>query len=240
MLNALWFAILLILLNAWPAALGAQERYLASYNGFGVGATPLWATKDFGLFTKYGLSPDLVMISGSAPGTQALVGGSTHFAQTDGTAVIAAISQGADIVLIAAAVNKFPFSLVTQKNIRQPSDLTGKKVAIVAFGGAHELSMVLAFKEWNIPRQSVTLLAGGPSTNRLIALQKGAVDATLLAPPDTGEASRRGLNILSNLSDLKTAPSPSMFLPPAARFWKKIGTRQSAFCAPTAKVSTSL
>ncbi|HEX7232831.1 MAG TPA: hypothetical protein VF452_20760, partial [Candidatus Binatia bacterium] len=68
MLNALWSAVFLIL-SAWPAALCAQERYLASYNGFGVGAAPLWATKEFGLFTKYGLSPDLVMISGSAPGT---------------------------------------------------------------------------------------------------------------------------------------------------------------------------
>jgi ABC-type nitrate/sulfonate/bicarbonate transport system substrate-binding protein len=68
--------------------------------------------------------------------------------------------------------------------------------------------MALAFKEWNIPRQSVTLLAGGPSSNRLIALSKGALDATLLAPPDTGEASRMGMNILSNLSDLKTAEFP--------------------------------
>ena len=206
-LKALWFAILLIL-SICPATLVAQDRYLASYNGFGVGAAPLWATKDFGFFAKYGLNPDLVMISGSAPGTQALLGGSTHFAQTDGTALIAAISQGADLVLIAAAVNKFPFSLVTQKNIRQPADLIGKKVGIVAFGGAHELSMALALKEWNIPRQSVTLLAGGPSTNRLIALSKGALDATLLAPPDTGEASRMGMHIFSNLSDLKTAAFP--------------------------------
>jgi ABC-type nitrate/sulfonate/bicarbonate transport system substrate-binding protein len=83
-----------------------------------------------------------------------------------------------------------------------------KKVGIVAFGGAHELSMALALKEWNIPRQSVTLLAGGPSSNRLIALSKGAFDATLLAPPDTGEASRMGMHILSNLSDLKTAAFP--------------------------------
>ncbi|HEY2923110.1 MAG TPA: ABC transporter substrate-binding protein [Candidatus Binatia bacterium] len=173
-----------------------------------MGAAPLWATKDFGFFAKYGLNPDLVMISGSAPGTQALLGGSTHFAQTDGTALIAAISQGADLVLIAAAVNKFPFSLVVQKNIRQPADLIGKKVGIVAFGGAHELSMALALKEWNIPRQSVTLLAGGPSTNRLIALSKGVLDATLLAPPDTGEAARMGMHIFSNLSDLKTAAFP--------------------------------
>ncbi len=207
MLKALWFTILLIL-SAGSATLVAQERYLVSYNGFGVGQAPVWATKDFGLFTKYGLNIDLVMISGSAPGTQALLGGSTHFAQTDGTALIAAISQGADLVLIAGSTNKFPFSLVAQKNIRQPTDLIGKKVGIVAFGGAHELSMVLALKEWNIPRQSVTLLAGGPSANRLIALAKGAFDATLLAPPDTGEASRMGMYILSNLSDLKSAAFP--------------------------------
>jgi ABC-type nitrate/sulfonate/bicarbonate transport system substrate-binding protein len=207
MLRALWFTILLIL-SAWPATLVAQERYLVSYNGFGVGQAPVWATKDFGLFAKYGLNTDLVMISGSAPGTQALLGGSTHFALTDGTALIAAISQGADLVLVGASANKFPFSLVVQKNIRQPTDLIGKKVGIVAFGGAHELSMALALKEWNIPRQSVTLLAGGPSSNRLIALSKGAFDATLLAPPDTGEASRMGMHILSNLSDLKTAAFP--------------------------------
>lgn len=207
MLKALWFTILLILC-ACPVILVAEERYLVSYNGFGISQAPVWAAKDFGFFAKYSLNPDLVMISGSAPATQALLGGSTHFAQTDGTALIAAISQGADLVLIAAAVNKFPFSLVVQKNIRQPADLIGKKVGIVAFGGAHELSMALALKEWNIPRQSVTLLAGGPSTNRLIALSKGALDATLLQPPETGEASRMGMHILSNLSDLKTAAFP--------------------------------
>jgi ABC-type nitrate/sulfonate/bicarbonate transport system substrate-binding protein len=114
MLKALWLTILLIL-SPWPASLAAQERYLISYNGFGMGQAPVWATKDLGLFAKYGLNTDVVMISGSAPATQALVGGSTHFAQTDGTALITAISQGADLVLVAASVNKFPFSLVAQK-----------------------------------------------------------------------------------------------------------------------------
>jgi NitT/TauT family transport system substrate-binding protein len=207
MLKALCFTVLLIL-SAWPATLIAQERYLVSYNQFGGGQAGVWAAKDVGFFAKYGLNPDLVMIAGSAPATQALLGGSTHFAQTDGTALITAISQGADLVLIAGALNKIPFSLVVQKNIRQPTDLIGRKVGIVAFGGAHELSMALAFKEWNIPRQSVTLVTSGPSTNRLIALSKGALDATLLAPPETGAAARMGMYILSNLSDLKAAAFP--------------------------------
>ena len=111
-------------------------------------------------------------------------------------------------MLIAASLNKFPFSLVAQKNISKPADLIGKKVGIVALGGAHEVSMVLALKEWNIPRQSVTLLTSGPAANRLIALSSGALDATLLAPPETGEATRMGLPTIAHMTDLKAAAFP--------------------------------
>ena len=187
MLRAFWFVIFIIVSAAPP--LVAQERTLVSYAGFAGFQAPVWAAKDFGLFTKYGLSADLVMIPGSARGTQALVAGSTQFAQTDGTSLIMAINQGADLVFISASLNKFPFSLVAQKNIRKPADLIGKKVGIVNFGGAHEVSLVLALKEWNVPRQSVILLASGSAANRLIALSSGAPDATLLAPP----RDRRGL-----------------------------------------------
>src|SRR5262249_50118478 len=116
MLKALCFTVLLIL-SAWPATLVGEEQYLVSYNQFGGWLARLLSAKDFGFFAKYGLNTDLVSIAGSAPATQSLVGGSTHFAQTDGTALIVAISQGADLVLIAAATNKIAFSLVAQKNI---------------------------------------------------------------------------------------------------------------------------
>ena len=210
-------AIILVAICFLPATLRAQEKVIASYAGFAGFQAPLWAAKDFGFLAKHGLNTDLVMIPGSTRGTQALLGGSTHFGQIDGTAMISAINQGADLVLIAASLNKFPFSLVAQKNIRQPKDLIGKKVAIVAFGGAHEVSMVLALREWNIPRQSVTLLASGPAANRLIALSSGALDATLLAPPETGEAARMGLPTLAHMTDLKAAAFPMNL----------IGTRRS-------------
>jgi ABC-type nitrate/sulfonate/bicarbonate transport system substrate-binding protein len=204
-----------------PANLVAQEKYIASYAGFAGFQAPLWAAKDFGLLAKYGVNTDLVMIPGSARGAQALLGGSTHFGQIDGTALISAINQGADLVLIAASLNKFPFSLVTQKNIRQPKDLIGKKVGIVSFGGAHEVSMALAIKEWNLPRQSVTLLASGPAANRLIALSTGALDATLLAPPETGEAARMGLPTLAHMTELKAAAFPMNLIATRRSFLEK-------------------
>ena len=212
---------LLILILAAPALLSAQERYIASYAGFAGFQAPLWAAQDFGLLAKYNIAMDLVMIPGSARGAQALLGGSTHFGQIDGTALISAINQGADLVFIGASLNKFPFSLVTQKSIRRPTDLLGKKVGIVSFGGAHEVSLILALREWNIPRQSVTLLASGPAANRLIALSSGALDATLLAPPETGEAARQGLPTLANLIDLKGAAFPMNIIAARRSFVEK-------------------
>jgi len=198
-------ALLLVLLSS-PVSLVAQEKYIASYAGFAGFQAPLWAAKDYGFMAKYGVNTDLVMIPGSARGAQALLGGSIHFGQIDGTALISAINQGA--VFVASSLNRFPFSLVAQKNIRQPKDLVGKKIGIVALGGAHEVSLILALKEWNIPRQSVTLLASGPAANRLLALSSGVFDATLLAPPETGEAARMGLPTLANMNELKAAYFP--------------------------------
>src|SRR5882724_6029146 len=199
---------LLLALVILPIRVTAQEKYIASYAGFAGFQAPLWAAKDFGFLTKDGVNVDLVMITGSARGAQAMLGGSIHFGQIDGTALISAINQGADLVFVASSLNKFPFSLVAQKNVRQPKDLVGKKVGIVAFGGAHEVSLILALKEWNIPRQSVTLLASGPAANRLLALSSGALDATLLAPPETGEAARMGLPTLAHMTELKAAYFP--------------------------------
>jgi ABC-type nitrate/sulfonate/bicarbonate transport system substrate-binding protein len=170
----------------------AQDTYIASYAGFAGFQAPLWAAKDFGFVVKHGVNIDLVMIPGSARGTQALLGGSIHFAQIDGTALIAAINQGADLVFVASSLNRFPFSLVTQKNIRQPKDLVGKKVGIVSLGGAHEVSLVLALREWNIPRQAVTLLASGPAANRLVALSAARLMRRCWRRPKPGKRRAKG------------------------------------------------
>lgn len=193
------------LLLGMPLSLFAQERYAISYGGFAGFQATIWAMQDLGLLAKYGLNGDLVMIPGTARGVQALLAGSTHFAQVDATGPISAVVQGGDIVIVAASLNKFPFSMVAQKEIRRPAELVGKKVGIINFGGANELAVVLALKEWNIPRQAVTLLPAGEAATRLVGMASKALDATVLSPPETIEAARMGLNILAHMSDLKAS-----------------------------------
>lgn len=186
----------------------ADDQYLIAYAGFGGFQSPLWATKDLGLLKKYGINGDLVLTPGSTRQVQALVGNSVHFAQVDAVTTVNAIAQGADLVMISGSLNTFPFSFVAQKDIRKPEDLAGKKIGIVGFGGANELAILLALKEWNVPRQSVTILQAGGAPQRLIAMSAKALDATVLAQPELGEAQRMGMNVLVHMRDMKAAAFP--------------------------------
>lgn len=200
--------IVAILLAIFPACGLAQERHLIAYAGFAGFQSPLWATKDLGLLAKYNINADLVLTPGSTRQIQAMLGNSVTFAQVDAVTTINAINQGADLVMISGSLNTFPFSFVAQKEIRKPEDLAGKKVGIVGFGGANELAVLLALKEWNVPRSAVTILQAGGAPQRYLGLITKALDATVLAQPEIGEAQRQGMSILAHMRDMKTAAFP--------------------------------
>jgi ABC-type nitrate/sulfonate/bicarbonate transport system substrate-binding protein len=203
-----WGFYLSALIVLIPVGAIAQERYLLGYAGFAGFQVSMWAAKDLGLLKKHGLEGETVLVPGTTRQIQALIGESIHFAHVDAAGFIRAAMRGADMVMIGGSLNKFPFSLVTQKEIRKPADLMGKKIGIVGFGGANDLAVTLLLKEWDIPRDKVTVLQAGGGANRLAALFAKALDATVLSHPELGEALRAGMNELGNLNDFKSAEYP--------------------------------
>ena len=161
-----------------------------------------------GSFHKYGFNGDVVLVPGSVRQIQAVLGGSIHLAQIDAATGINAINQGADLVMISGTLNYFPYSFVTQKEIRKPEDLTGKKIGILAVGGATETATFLALKAWNIARQSVTIFPAGDSAARIVALSAKAIDGTMLSYPDINEALRLGMHELAKMRDVKGTSFP--------------------------------
>lgn len=238
-----WLRPLLLILFLFPAAALAEEQYLIAYGGFAGFQAPVWAAKDLGLLKKYGLNAEAVMVPGSPREIQALVGGSVHFAQVDAVTTINAINQGADLVMISGSLNSFPFSFVAQKEIRRPEDLAGKKIGILGFGGANELAVILALKEWNVPRQSVTIIQSGQAATRLLALTTRALDATVLAYPELGEATRLGLTVLAHMRDMKTAAFPMNAIVVRRQFLEKnrdaVKRFQQAYAEGTHQLLTS-
>jgi ABC-type nitrate/sulfonate/bicarbonate transport system substrate-binding protein len=197
--------LLILIVLVFPHGVGAQDRIFIGYDGHAGFQGVIWAAKDLRLFEKYGFAAELVLIPGSARGMAALLSESADFVQGSATAPLSAYLRGGDVAVVAAALNKFPFSVVTRKDIRTPSQLVRKKIGIVNFGGSNDLAVTLALKEWNIPRNAVTILASGGAPERLAALLSGVLDATVLSPPETVAASQAGLNILANLSELSAS-----------------------------------
>jgi ABC-type nitrate/sulfonate/bicarbonate transport system substrate-binding protein len=206
MLKNLVTALTVFLLT--PGNVRAQETNLVAYAGFAGFQAPIWAPKELGLFTKYGFSGDLVFLSGSVRQIQALLGGSIQFAQADAATALNAINQGADMVIISGSLNSFPYSFVTTKELRKPEDLIGKKIGILAVGGATETATLLALKAWNISRQSITMFPAGDSAARIVAMSARAIDGTMLSYPDINEALRLGMHEFAKMSDVKGSSFP--------------------------------
>lgn len=206
LLSKLFYVVFALL--ALPVSSVAQEKYMLGYAGFAGFQAPMWAVQDLGLLKKYGLDGDTVLVRGTSRQIQALVGDSIQFAHVDASGFIQAVMRGADIMMVGGSLNKFPFSFVTQKDIRKPSDLIGKKIGIVGFGGANDLAVTLLLKEWKIPRDKVSVIQAGGGNQRLVALSTKALDATVLSHPELGEALRMGMNEMSNLNELKSGDYP--------------------------------
>ena len=200
------FALFLLLVSS--ASAPAQETYLVAYAGFAGFQAPVWAPKDLGMYEKYGFRGDVVLVPGSVRQIQALLGGSIHLAQIDAATGVNAINQGVDLVIISGTLNSFPYSFVTQKEIRKPEDLIGKKIGVLAVGGATETATFLALKAWNIARSSVTIFPAGDSAARIAALSARAIDATVLSYPDINEALRIGMREMVKMSDVKGSSFP--------------------------------
>ncbi len=200
LLLAIWVTMFVLIS---PATGKSEDKIVIAYSGVSGFQGPLWAYKEMNLFQKYGLSPEIVLIGGGTQSMQTLLSGNVQFALGSATAPMSIKLQGGNVVIIAAALNKFPFSLVARKEIRQPSQLVGKKIGIVNFGGSNDLAITLALKEWDIPRQAVTLIRSGDTSSRLVALSNGAIDATFLSPPSTTEARKMGFTTLAHMGDMQ-------------------------------------
>jgi NitT/TauT family transport system substrate-binding protein len=182
--------------------LAAQQRHIHSSAGVGGAQIPLWAGRDLGIFRKYQLDIEAVLILGGARGMQALLGGSTHSANMAAMVPIRTALAGGDVVIVGGFLNKNLLKFVAQKTINRPGDLRGKKIGIANFGGSNEFGVLLALREWAIPREAVNIIPAGGSAARLSALDARGLDATVLSYDHALVAAQKGMSILGDLAEI--------------------------------------
>jgi NitT/TauT family transport system substrate-binding protein len=149
----------------------------------GTWATP-WIAKEAGYFAAEGMDVELIRVGGSTRIVAALLGGSAPFVSAGGSAAIAASAAGGDVVIIAAAFNFSAFHLMARPEIKQPSDLKGKKAGISAFGSSSDILVRLALKKYGLePGKDVAILPMGGQPEAFAALQNGSAHLAGLTFP---------------------------------------------------------
>src|SRR6476620_5889156 len=163
---------------------------------------PVWAANDRGLLKKYGFESEIIAMQGGTQLAQAVIGASIPIAVMGGAYLTAAV-RGADLVMIATHMDKFPYSLIVMPNIKKVEDLKGTRLAISRFGSSSDAGLRVALQKLGLnPDKDVTILQVGGQTERFAALKGGTVDGTVVIPPLSGAAQRLGYNALINMTEL--------------------------------------
>jgi NitT/TauT family transport system substrate-binding protein len=179
-------------------ALGADKVRVA-FSSISPTQGVLWVADVGGFLNKNGFNAEIVYTRAAI---ETLVAGEVQFGQMTGSLMFSARLQGADPVMIAGVQDVLNDRLVVRPNINSVEELKGKRIAVFRFGSASHMRLLNVLPRYGMSERDVTFLQVGDAPERLIAINGGSVDATLLSPPEHFEAQRLGMKILLNLRDL--------------------------------------
>jgi NitT/TauT family transport system substrate-binding protein len=178
-------------------------RIGVGYSAISGDALPAWIAKDAGIFEKNGLDVQLVFFTGGTTAVMALVSADTPITQLAGAAVVNSVVAGSDAVLIAGGVTSLNYYLLARPDIKTPEQLKGGSVAISRFGSSSDFIARYALQKIGLtPGKDVTIVQIGSTTARVDAALSGRVQATVVNPPASIIAQKRGMNMLADLPKL--------------------------------------
>ena len=205
--------VLLLILGLTVGSVPAQETMRVAIPLFPTAAFPVLVGNDRGFFQKEGLIVEPIRIN-SAPTTyQALISGDVHAAVGAPTGLLPSYAQGADVVALGSWDNLVPYVWVTREKITDIRELRGKKVGVNRAGSKPWLIIHVLLQDAGLdPVKDLTLLQmGGGSKDRVSALMRGGIDATL------ADALLEPIMVKRGFFVLRGKPTPFMNAPIAAK-----------------------
>jgi NitT/TauT family transport system substrate-binding protein len=173
------------------------------YPSFAGSWATAWIAKEAGYFSAEGLDVELIRVGGSTRMVAAMLGGSAPIIQAGAIAALTANVAGGDVVIIGSTGTVSPFRLIARPEIKQPSDLRGKKAGITTFGSTSDQVVRIALKQFNLePSKDVALLTFGAQPEAFAALMSGMVQVAALSYPLYPKAVKSGMRELVNFADL--------------------------------------
>ncbi|HEY7560187.1 MAG TPA: ABC transporter substrate-binding protein [Candidatus Binatia bacterium] len=190
-----------------PAELAAQAnpliKVVAGYGSTDGAIAPLWFAKETKLFEKRGLDVRLVGMGTGSVSLRALIAKDLEIASLSGSGLVQAALQGAETVIISAAINGFIFKVFGAPEITSPAQLKGKKIGVSRYGATSDFAVRLALKKWGLnPERDLSILQIGTTQDTVRAMQTKMLDAGVLSGTASLIARKAGFRELGDLADL--------------------------------------
>lgn len=181
----------------------ALIKVVAGYGSTDGAIAPLWFAKETRLFEKRGLDVLLVGMGTGAVSLRALIAKDLEIASLSGSGLVQAALQGADTVILSAALNGFVFKVFGASELTSPAQLKGKKLGVSRYGATSDFAIRLALKKWGLnPDRDVSILQIGTTQDTVRAMQTKMIDAGVLSGTASLVARKAGFRELGDLAEL--------------------------------------
>ena len=196
--------ITVVLLTLVAASARAQDKIRVGLSSISATSGSIWVAEEKGLFKKHGIDAEVIIIGGGAARVvSSLIAGEIQFSVGGGDAVIRAALRGADGVLVASPMKTGLQRLMVRPEIKTPTDLKGKTIAVTRFGSASHWVLQLFLRKWGMRPDDIKMLQLGSSPAMFASLEKGAVDGGAFTIPTFFLAEERGYRILADPVDME-------------------------------------
>jgi len=186
-------AAVIMTLLALPNFAVAQKLNTAYISTTPGTSTVIQVAKETRLFDKNGIDATVIFISGSVRGIQAILAGEIPIGEGGGPGLASARLAGGDVVAIAGNVNVLPYYLVSHPSIKRHEDLKGKIGGTHIAGTTAEFALKVGLKKIGLdPLKDTSLRVIGGAIERMVALQKGIVQFTVVTEAGKAQAERLG------------------------------------------------
>jgi NitT/TauT family transport system substrate-binding protein len=182
----------------------AQEKINISLSTLSPSAFFLWVPSEEGLFRKYGLNANVILIESGSLTSQALAAGEIGIAHNAGAPAILSNASGSGETIIMGLINGLEYSLVGTAKVKSIEQLKGKRIGVSRIGSSSHAAVEIALDHFKMDpaRDKITFIQVGVMTTRVAGLRGGSIDATLVDPAFVPFLKREGFNDLGYLGNM--------------------------------------
>ena len=206
---SLIFLLSTLLLAIVARSVNAEDRINFAYISPNAGSSSvLWIAKDAGIFKKHGLDVNVIYIEGTPKALMSLFAGELQVVAGTGPAVASARVRGADAVMIMGFEVYLPYYVIATPAIKTVEDLKGKVGANHSAATSADFAMRLGLRSIGLdPERDVNLRVVGATNLRMIMMQQGQAQFTVISNTEREEAEKLGFKVLADLAS-KRIPYP--------------------------------